>query len=228
MSQHKPKYYICAIAKDEQLYLYDWLKYHIDKGINKIVVYNNGYTEYQIPSLKNYVEIIPWHPKDSSINPQTAAYNDFLDKHHSNDIALFIDIDEFVWGELPKQGNIVLEDVTFDAYGSLFYDNRPVYERFPREAVLNMTCNLKTVVDLSNPGHFISCHRTNAELRTIDGEIVLDHNIPRKTSRTTYLRHYLTKSLEEYIQKMKRGNITKGLRTLDYFFKVNPDMTPIL
>ena len=152
--------------------------------------------------------------------------NDFIRNHQEESLALFIDIDEYLWGELPTKGNIALEDVTFDANGSLFYDSRPVYERFTREAVLNMTCNLKTLVDLSNPGTFVSCHRTNAELFTIDGEIVLEHNIPHITSRRAYLRHYLTKSLEEYLQKLKRGNITKGLRTLDYFFKVNPDMMP--
>ena len=228
MNQNKSKYYICAIAKDEQLYLYDWVKYHVDKGINHIVIYNNGFSDYYIPGIEQYVEFIPWHPKSSKVNPQIAAYNDFLDKHSSNDIAFFIDVDEYIFGNLPKHGNIALEDVTYDANGKLFYENRPVYERFPREAVLNMTCNIKTVVDLSNPGRFMSCHRTNAELKTVDGDIVLEHCILAKTSRTTYLRHYLTKSLEEYLQKLKRGNITKGLRTFDYFFKVNPDMLPKL
>ncbi|MBO7529036.1 MAG: glycosyltransferase family 2 protein [Bacteroidales bacterium] len=228
MKQNKTIYYICAIAKDEQLYLYDWVKYHIDKGIDKIIIYNNGFSDYYIYDMEQYVEFIPWHPKSSHTNPQTEAYNDFINKHKGHGIACFIDIDEFIWGELPKRGNIVLEDITYDACGNLFYDNRPVYERFTREAVLNMTCNIKTVVDLSNPGQFISCHRTNMELETIDGIIIPDHNIPFVTSRASYLRHYLTKSLEEYIQKLKRGNITKGLRTLDYFFKVNPDMLPRL
>lgn len=220
------KYYICAIVKDEQLYFYDWVRYHLLKGITNFVIYNNGESEYDLPSDFDTVEFISWPSINTPGNPQVEAYNDFLKKHREEALALFIDVDEFLWGDLPLQGNIVLEDVTFDANGSLFYENKPVYERFKREAVLNMTCNLKTVVDLMNPGIFISCHRTNAELRTIDGELVLEHNIPHITSRKSYLRHYLTKSLEEYLQKMKRGNITKGLRTIDYFFKVNPDMIP--
>lgn len=216
--------YICAIAKDEQLYLLEWIKYHISKGIDKIIVYNNGESVYDVGGLEDYVEFIPWHPTSHIINVQVDAYNDFIENHEGEGIAYFIDIDEFIWGDLLSEGNIALEDVTFDAYGQLFYDAQPVFERFPREAVLNMTCNLKTAVDLSNPGRFISCHRTNAFLKTVDGIIVPDHHIDNKTSRSTYLRHYLTKSLEEYLHKLKRGNITKGLRTLEYFFKVNPDM----
>lgn len=221
------KYYICAIVKDEQLYLYDWVKYHLSKGITHFVIYNNGDTQYENLKDINNVVFINWHYDDINGNPQVAAYNDFIKNHKENALALFIDIDEYLWGDLPCGGNIVLEDVTYDANGYLFYDSKPVYERFTRESPYNMTCNLKTIVDLTNPGIFISCHRTNALLKTIDGDVIPDHNIPHITSRRSYLRHYLTKSLEEYLQKMKRGNITKGIRTFDYFFKVNPDMIPL-
>lgn len=216
--------YICAIVKDEQLYVNDWIDYHLKKGFTKIVIYNNGYTNYNVDEYGDDVEIIDWHPIDPIPNQQVMAYNHFLKTHQNMGCALFIDIDEYLWGEIPQRGNIVLEDITYDANQQLFYKEEPVYVRFTREAVLNMTCNIKTYVDLSNSGSFVSCHRTDALLTDIDGNIIPDHCIKNGTTRSSYIRHYLTKSLEEYLAKLKRGNITKGLRTLDYFFRVNPDM----
>ena len=34
----------------------------------------------------------------------------------------------------------------------------------------------------------------------------------------------MTKSWEDWIRRLKRGNITNGLRTIDFFFKLNPDL----
>ena len=39
-----------------------------------------------------------------------------------------------------------------------------------------------------------------------------------------YLRHYITKSWEEYLCKRKRGFMAGGTRTIDFFFNINPDM----
>lgn len=217
--------YLCAIVKDEQLYIEHWLDYHFNKGIQQAVIYNNGNTGYNFDKYGNKVYVINWHPDKTGGNPQVLAYNNFLCMFKRGR-CLFIDIDEYLFGELPEIGNVVLEDVTYDANGNYFYSHEPVTERFTREAKVNMTCNLKTYVELSNSGLFVSCHRTNAELRDIDGRLIEDHSIPTITSRTSYLRHYLTKSLEEYVLKLQRGNITKGLRTMEYFYKVNPDMLP--
>jgi hypothetical protein len=217
------KEYICAIVKDEQLYIEHWLNYHFNKGIHHAVIYNNGNTTYDLDKFGNKVEVIDWHPDFDSGNPQVLAYNHFLSRFFEGR-CLFIDIDEYLFGNIPICGNVVLEDITYDANGNLFYSPEPVTERFTREAPFNMTCNLKTYVKLSDSGQFVSCHRTNSVLHDIDGRLIDDHFIPTKTSRTSYLRHYLTKSLEEYKIKLQRGNITKGLRTMEYFYKVNPDM----
>jgi len=40
-----------------------------------------------------------------------------------------------------------------------------------------------------------------------------------------YLRHYITKSFEEYLWKLyNRGMFSKNHRNLDDFFSINPDM----
>jgi hypothetical protein len=46
-----------------------------------------------------------------------------------------------------------------------------------------------------------------------------------KTYKNIYIRHYLTKSWEEYVWKKKeRGYFMGFARTFDVFFKLNPDM----
>ena len=39
-----------------------------------------------------------------------------------------------------------------------------------------------------------------------------------------HIKHYITKSWEDWIRRLKRGNITRGLRTVDLFFRFNPDL----
>ncbi|NVO03202.1 MAG: DUF4116 domain-containing protein [Bacteroidetes bacterium] len=218
--------YICAIVKDEQLYIEHWLEHHYAKGIDKAFIYNHGITNYNLSKYGNCIEIIEWHPKEEMGNPQVLAYNHFLENHREG-TCLFIDIDEYLYGELPKNGNTVLEDISYDSNGHFFYCQQPVTERFTREAIVHMTCNLKTYSDLSNPGTFFSSHRTNAKLHDVDGRLILDQTISYPTSRSAYLRHYITKSLEEYKIKLLRGSITKGLRTMEYFYRVNPEMKSI-
>lgn len=43
-----------------------------------------------------------------------------------------------------------------------------------------------------------------------------------------YLRHYITKSWEEYVwKKLSRGYFYGKARTLDNFFRINPEMKPL-
>ena len=36
----------------------------------------------------------------------------------------------------------------------------------------------------------------------------------------------MTKSWEDWVRRLKRGNITRGLRTVEMFFEFNPDLKP--
>ena len=50
-------------------------------------------------------------------------------------------------------------------------------------------------------------------------------DLKRKVYKKIYIRHYITRSFEDYIYKIYiRGNIGRGIRELDDFFYMNPKM----
>lgn len=53
----KKKFAICAIASNENLYLRDWVKYHVDLGVCKIILFDNSpiYGDYPQQVIGDYV-----------------------------------------------------------------------------------------------------------------------------------------------------------------------------
>jgi hypothetical protein len=83
---------ICAIAKDEDNYINEWIDYHLGIGFDFIVVYMNNWRYSGKPLPKN-VQLVP---ADGEIM-QLPAYNHFVRETRGNmDFAAFIDIDEFI------------------------------------------------------------------------------------------------------------------------------------
>jgi len=50
-----------------------------------------------------------------------------------------------------------------------------------------------------------------------------DFNAP-KIYEKAWINHYFSKSWEEYVTRMKRGNLGNNTRNFDVFFQVNPDL----
>jgi len=85
---------LVCIAKNEDRYIAEWLKYHLALGFDKIFVYQNNWrcTDNSALSLKN----VEWIEYDGE-KKQLAAYNDFLNKHFNDfDWVAFFDVDEFL------------------------------------------------------------------------------------------------------------------------------------
>jgi len=91
---------VCAMAKNEHLYIKDWCNHYLKLGFDKIYIYDND--DLDAPSIKDYV------PKSNRIEIidirgqakeclQDDVYNDFY-KNHKFDWCFFCDIDEFLVG----------------------------------------------------------------------------------------------------------------------------------
>ena len=107
---------ICAIAKNENSYINDWVNYHLALGFDKIYLFdnNNSETPYvgDFIDQKDKVEVInvrDKHEKDF----QNKCYNDFYTSH-SFDWCAFIDIDEYI--VLDKWNNITWYDWIFSIF----------------------------------------------------------------------------------------------------------------
>lgn len=93
---------IMAIFKNEELYLEEWLQYHINEGIHHFYLYTNDENMEKYDFLDKYedkITIIPWidvkKTKYSTIqrDAYTHCIKNFIDEY---DFLLMLDIDEFL------------------------------------------------------------------------------------------------------------------------------------
>lgn len=153
------KFAVCAILKNENLYLREWVEHHISLGFDKIILYDNNDINGEIPNIviqdyirQGMIDIYNYRGKKVKLEQgeweckiQTAAYNECLEKYENeyNWIA-FIDIDEFIEIEEYKKiqylfdsrsdynnfDGIVISSYMIGDDSKLYYENKPVKERF--------------------------------------------------------------------------------------------------
>ncbi len=115
----KYKVSICAIFKNESLYLKEWIEYHKIVGIDHFYLYNNNSEDDFINILTPYIQagivtLIDW-PYNQA---QMESYHDCIEKYsNETEWFSFIDIDEFI---VPN-----ITDNVYDFLKS-FKNKRPV------------------------------------------------------------------------------------------------------
>ena len=238
---------IVAIVKDDNVYLDEWIKYHIGIGVDEILIYDNNSKiplsdevkklpeEYQ---SKVIVELFP-----EKILSQQVAYESGR-KYYMNKARFvsFIDIDEGVvceqplqdlvnfYGSNPTIGCVLLQWKIFNASGQKFYENKPVIERFT-ETVDDPTLDYGKTLCRPEALQCIGVHFHNVwpGYYIIHTDLGVHDYKENKQSRSCYDRiyvaHYFTKSYEEWLWKLNRGTCDERyVRKYKEFFEYNPDM----
>lgn len=223
---------ICAIAKNEEKYILEWIAHHIIAGFDSIVIYDNesevGLSGI-ISSLSHniHIEVIYW-PSIEGISPQLSAYNDYASKYsNSVDYTAFIDIDEFVFikgnmkiNEFLKRFDdsstaIAMNQLCFGSSGQEKYVKDLVISRFNHSSPISFEENnyFKTLVKTSAIKNIPDCHW----VETVYGNYVNSNNqmLMREGSHkgmannpaheSLILHHYILKSKEEFAIKRNRG-----------------------
>lgn len=212
---------VCLLIKNENKYLEEWVRWHLNQGFNYFYIYNTG--EENPADIMNMINcdftLINWHDK-YKYNMQLEAYRDCLSRATCNNDAwvAFIDSDEFIY--LPQNwSNTIEEEVTviqlkqimFNANGALLYNNKPVQERFTK------TCD--------NLEHF---RDVKSIVRPNKIDYMGIHSPVRfsgKILKMGVYNHYYTKSLEEWTEKIQRGSSDPRVRKkYSSFFLYNPDL----
>ena len=226
---------ITAIIKNESRYISEWLDYHYRIGVDKFYIYDND-SEDREELLKILEPWIQNHIVDYKIFPgvcrQMPAYNDAIENHRFDcRYMAFIDLDEFIFVKIgqtlleflndhfskdPRISALGVNWRTFGTSGKQFYEPIDVTERFTFRAPDDYANHdaIKTIADPRKMLYFGDLHCAVYILDTYcyneNLNIVRSAGNADKTCDRIQLNHYLSKSVEEYEEKVSRGRADTG------------------
>jgi hypothetical protein len=204
---------IVCIAKNEDHYIDEWIKYHTKLGFDHIFIYTNDWL-YESDNEKVSIFSVNGSGK------QLYAYNDFVkNKSSGYDWAAFFDIDEYL--VLKKHNNInsFLKDYTeCDALGinwAFFGDNNlkkiianeySTLKRFIKKSSVDFIPNkhIKSIVKLPID-NCVSIHNILNTWCNLDKEKC--HGAYTKSANWSIaqLNHYFSRTEQELYAKCLRG-----------------------
>ena len=230
---------LCTVGKLENRYIREFVEHYKKYDIDKIFLYdNNEFNGEKFEDVisdyinNNYVEIINRRGKRGDL---MKIMDDCYQKNHNNyDWLIFYEIDEFIYLKDFKNIKVFLNQTKFDKCDSiqlnwvhrtdnntLYYENKPVQERFPEKGKNvdknknNPICYIKTIIKghleniIITNNHFLS-----KKLKACNGFGNSTQSLWETTSKPDYenyyINHYFGKSTEEFANKIIRGDILRG------------------
>ena len=247
---------ICVIAKQENRYIKEFVNYYRKLKITKIFLYDNNdlngehFEDILSKYIKfNFIEIVNYRGK---YKPQSEAYNHcyFNNNNNYNWIA-FYDADEYLYINnftninkflsLSRFKNCSSILINWKYYGdndNIYYEPKPLQQRFTNPFYFNNYNNknkyfyaagktfAKAGLNLSwaHLPHYLK----NKPICRPNGEVLEKYFSPPQYSYA-YIKHYATKSTEEFIDRTIRGAVlTKDTskkfildRIKNYYFLFN-------
>jgi hypothetical protein len=231
---------ICAVIKDEHQYLSEWIEYHLALGIDAIYLYEDEGSESHYDICSKYDNVFLTGLADfigeihTHTNKQLRLYNKFLlDFRSIVDYVFFIDLDEFV----AFEEGFTLEDLVkkCSISGALLIP----WKIYSANGLINKTGENVVdtfVVSIENPRKGDLDYKTFAKVSCQEDKSYMKHHHEHALARPLYasekrkchLKHYITKSWEEWCERiLRRGQIVRNYRKLDDFFLYNKDMEGI-
>lgn len=231
---------LVGIGRMENRYAREWVEHHLNVGFDHIMIADNNHDgeEHFEDVLQDYIDkgVVTILNYRDRVAFQNQTYNDIYQKYQDKfDWLAFFDFDEFldirkgtIEDLLDTTDSMVL--VNWECYGDCgltHYDDRPCWERFskplPHPLYVKYTSHAENdhvksiirggfgTIDFSHNPHVI-------------GDISPFRQYNQKAK--ALLRHYVTKTAEEWMWRSRRGS---GDRTLEQwhntyagrFFKYN-------
>jgi len=208
---------ICTAIKNEQLYFDHWKKWHEDRGF-EITAYIDDCSEFGDYDCTNkYVTVsLPvWQKR------QVGSMNEYLDaQQNDGNWTLFIDCDEYCWFSAedvrqltqrrPDARMFKLWTVPYVADNPEYlerYSCEPVTERFTRMSAFNKWQEGKLLVKHIPGIQLQSMHYATGAIIALQYSCIV--------------RHYVTKSREEWAKRHPPGGPTSWKYAPDDFDKFN-------
>ena len=237
---------ICAILKDEHLFLEEWIEWHLGLGFDAIHLFEDKGSKSHEEICAKYSNVcLRRYENDSFLqellncksfcNKQDALYNWFGDSYcYVYDWITYIDIDEFITFSCNYDLKKLCEE--FSDYSAVMLNWKMIgasgHISRPKCGVLEAyTVEEKPMKENSYYMYksFCNMHKWRGiyNVHNSPGYVNTNHN--EDTSEWCYdkawINHYFTKSWEDWCDRIfKRGDIMAGHRKLSEFFESNPDM----
>ena len=246
----KDKYVVFSCAKNEEDYIIEWVEHNLSIGFDKVIIADNNDDNVKLPSLlSKYVEdgtvqIFDCHGLKGI---QLYIYDMFLAESNYRWCAYF-DCDEFL--ELSQHASVkdflatIKEDcvlinwLVFGGCGNLLKKEGTLKERFKEpvypSCIFKENFYVKPIVRSGST--FIGFRHTHSPipkylpLFNLGGYCHVrnqSHVYSPPRYKYAYIRHYYTKSFEEWLQnKVKRGwpdEMPDLLKAENYFILDNGD-----
>jgi len=228
--------YCCAvaIAKDEALYLAEWIEYHRLVGIDKFIIYDNDSTDNTADVLAPYVTMgIVEHILWQGVGQQNLAYLDALRRlRYESEWLAFIDIDEFIvplssetivefLRELSDDvGQVLIDWRSFNSSGHITKPEGLVIENYTMrsernncfKAIVRPSYALLDLIGARCPHWFdgIEGRTVNEEGIEIVGDLFTYIEGEGRLQHKMAVYHYLVKSKEEFFIRRSRAKADTG------------------
>lgn len=237
---------ICAIIKDEHLFLKEWIDWHLCLGFDAIhlfedkgsksheeicVKYNNVY----LRRYEDDEEIQEILSDQGSSHRQLLLYTWFGDTYREQyDWVAFIDIDEFI--VFKNEYNLQKLCKEFESYSAVLMNWRMIgasgHIKRPTVPVMEAYTIVEDFLSQDMGYLYKSLCNLNKwqgmeHLHLAKGSVNTNHkpDIHEICYDKVILNHYFTKSWEDWCDRIfKKGGTSNGHRTLDLFFECNKSM----
>lgn len=241
------KYIICAILKNELDYLEEWIQYHLNLGFNSIrlfedidsVSHKQITDKYPQVTLQSISDIYKYSKIDTfGGDRQNKLYSSFLTLKwfNQNTWIAFIDIDEYITlaeGEtLDSVTEAFKSNTGILMYWKMYNADNKILKVNAVQDNYNQTVDYfteddylcyKSFVNLDKAQRFDNHHRIKNGVDENKKTLTDDKVFP--SYNKIWIRHYYTKSVEDWIYKFKeRHTLCQTHRAFDDFFDYNPEL----
>jgi len=237
---------ICTFAKNQNLYINEFVEFYQKIGINKIFLYDNNDEDGENfeDILKSYinnntVEIINWRGKNPEYEKMMSDC--YKNNYNNYDWLFFYEVDEYIHIKENNDIKLFLSDQKFDNCEGIYlnwlfhtdnnliyYDNRTLQERFPIPELnpqKNNSC-LKHLVKAMVKGHgkmieIKNIYKLSDDLKGCDGNgnnpIFIGNEMAENDFENYYIIHYSCKSTEEFVKSINNENVDNSLKNESIF-----------
>lgn len=240
---------ICTIAKLENHYIDEWVKFHLNLGFDHIFIYDNNdknsenISDVITDEKVTIIDVQGIHLIENQTVQYWAYKKCYLENSDKFDYILFMDVDEFLILDCPSvcdflssehfkgfdQIRLFIRNATDNNLIRVENNNYLVLPRFTEfvetqysSAFIKTGLDIKVLCPHGSPDENLkNCNAHGEYVKNSERFCVLNC---KRFFDTAYCNHYPTKTIEEYVTiKLHRGypDGQTNLPSLDNFFRLN-------